>query len=53
MKSSKFAVYESLGDTAIVISRMVDVVMIRALKHETVTEFAEAATVPRRRVGSL
>ena len=38
--------YESLGDTSRVISRMVDVVMIRAFKHETVTGFAEAATVP-------
>ncbi len=38
--------YESLGDTAQVISSMVDVVMIRALKHETVTGFAEASTVP-------
>lgn len=38
--------YESLSDTAIVVSRMVDVVMIRALKHETVAGFAKAATVP-------
>ncbi len=37
---------ESIYDTARVISRMVDVVMIRALKHETVTEFAKASTVP-------
>ncbi len=37
---------ESIYDTARVVSRMVDVVMIRALKHETVTEFAKAATVP-------
>jgi putrescine carbamoyltransferase len=37
---------ESLSDTAQVLSRMVDVVMIRALKHETVTGFAAAATVP-------
>ncbi len=37
---------ESLSDTAKVLSRMVDVVMIRALKHETVTGFAAAATVP-------
>ncbi len=37
---------ESIYDTARVISRMVDVVMIRALKHATVTEFAKAATVP-------
>jgi putrescine carbamoyltransferase len=39
-------VRESLGDTAKVLSRMVDAVMIRALKHETVTGFAAAATVP-------
>jgi putrescine carbamoyltransferase len=39
-------VRESLADTAQVLSRMVDVVMIRALKHETVTGFAENATVP-------
>jgi putrescine carbamoyltransferase len=37
---------ESLSDTAQVLSRMVDVVMIRALKHATVTGFAAAATVP-------
>jgi putrescine carbamoyltransferase len=37
---------ESLSDTAEVLSRMVDVVMIRALKHATVTGFAAAATVP-------
>ena len=39
-------VRESLADTAQVLSRMVDVVMIRALKHETVTGFAEHAKVP-------
>ncbi len=39
-------VRESLADTAQVLSRMVDVVMIRALKHETVTGFAEYAKVP-------
>ena len=39
-------VRESLADTAQVLSRMVDVVMIRALKHETVTGFAQHATVP-------
>lgn len=37
---------ESIGDTAQVLSRMTDVVMIRALKHRTVTSFAEYATVP-------
>ncbi|MBN2047567.1 MAG: hypothetical protein JW750_06995, partial [Anaerolineaceae bacterium] len=35
-----------LGDTAQVLSRMCDVVMIRALKHHTVTGFAKDATVP-------
>jgi len=39
-------VRENIADTARVISRMVDVVMIRALKHETVTNFAKDATVP-------
>ncbi len=39
-------VRESLADTARVISRMVDVVMIRALKHETVVNFAKDASVP-------
>jgi len=37
---------ESLYDTACVISRMVDVIMARTLKHETVVKLAEAATVP-------
>lgn len=37
---------ESLSDTALVVSRMVDVVMIRALEHETVTEFAKYSSVP-------
>ena len=37
---------ESIKDTAKVLSRMVDVIEIRALKHETVTSFAEHATVP-------
>jgi putrescine carbamoyltransferase len=37
---------ESIKDTAKVLSRMVDVIEIRALKHETVTAFAEHATVP-------
>jgi len=37
---------ESLYDTARVISRMVDVIMARTLKHETVVKLAEAATVP-------
>jgi putrescine carbamoyltransferase len=37
---------ESIYDTARVISRMVDGIMIRALKHETVMQVAQAATVP-------
>ena len=37
---------ENIADTAAVISRMVDIVMIRALKHKTVTDFAKYATVP-------
>lgn len=39
-------VRESIYDTARVISRMVDGIMIRALKHETLLQFAQAATVP-------
>lgn len=39
-------VRESLGDTSKVISRMVDVIMARTLKHETVTQLAATATVP-------
>ncbi len=39
-------VRESLFDTSRVISRMVDVIMARTLKHETMTKLAEAATVP-------
>ncbi|MBU2609769.1 MAG: putrescine carbamoyltransferase, partial [Chloroflexi bacterium] len=37
---------ESIYDTSRVISRMVDVIMARTLKHETVMKMAEAATVP-------
>lgn len=37
---------ESLGDTARVLSRMVDAIVVRALKHQTVLGLAEAATVP-------
>jgi len=37
---------ESLGDTSQVLSRMVDVIMARTLKHETITGLAETATVP-------
>jgi putrescine carbamoyltransferase len=37
---------ESLSDTSKVISRMVDVIMARTLKHETVLGLAQTATVP-------
>ncbi len=37
---------ESVADTAKVLSRYLDGVMIRALRHETVTEFAENADIP-------
>ena len=37
---------ETIADTARVVSRYVDGVMIRAAKHETLTEFASAATIP-------
>lgn len=39
-------VRENIKDTARVISRMVDVIMARTLKHETITELAKYATVP-------
>ena len=39
-------VRESLTDTSKVISRMVDVIMARTLKHETITKLTETATVP-------
>lgn len=39
-------VRESLSDTSKVISRYVDVIMARTLKHETITELAKHATVP-------
>ncbi len=39
-------VRESLGDTAQVISRYVDVIMARTLKHETMLGLAKFATVP-------
>lgn len=39
-------VRESLADTARVISRYVDVIMARTLKHETILGLAEHATVP-------
>jgi ornithine carbamoyltransferase len=37
---------ETVADTARVLSRYVDAVMIRAKKRETVEEFASAATIP-------
>jgi ornithine carbamoyltransferase len=37
---------EPISDTARVVSRYVDIIMIRANKHETLTELAEYATVP-------
>jgi len=37
---------ESLKDTALTLSRYVDCIMIRARKHEDVTELAEYSTVP-------
>jgi putrescine carbamoyltransferase len=39
-------VRESIFDTARVISRMVDAIQARTLKHETVLQLAQAATVP-------
>jgi ornithine carbamoyltransferase len=37
---------EPISDTAKVVSRYVDAIMLRAVKHETLTELAEHATVP-------
>src|SRR5205085_8240994 len=37
---------ETIEDTARVLSRMVDAVMIRAVRHEDVERFAHAASVP-------
>lgn len=37
---------EPIEDTARVLSQMLDIVMIRASKHETIAKFAEAATIP-------
>jgi ornithine carbamoyltransferase len=37
---------EPISDTAKVLSRYVDAIMLRASKHETLTELAEHATVP-------
>ena len=37
---------ETISDTAKVLSRYVDIIMIRTLDHEAVVELAEAATIP-------
>lgn len=37
---------ESLGDTAIVLSRLVDILMARVATHDTIETIANAATVP-------
>ena len=37
---------ETIGDTAKVLSRYLDGLMIRAMKHDTLTELVEHATVP-------
>ena len=37
---------ESVADTARVLSRYVDIIMLRATRHETLLELAENATVP-------
>ncbi|WP_268912352.1 putrescine carbamoyltransferase [Lentilactobacillus sp. SPB1-3] len=37
---------ESLGDTAIVLSRLTDILMARVAKHETVEKLAQTSTVP-------
>ena len=37
---------ETIADTARVLSRFVDAIMIRTFSHETLTEMAEAASVP-------
>lgn len=37
---------ESVADTARVLSRYVDMVMIRTFSHDTLTAFADAATIP-------
>src|SRR4030066_1479927 len=39
-------VRESLYDTAMVLSRMCDCIIARTLKHETITNLAQHATVP-------
>ncbi|MDB5607588.1 MAG: argF, partial [Bradyrhizobium sp.] len=37
---------ETIADTARVLSRYVDIIMIRTLEHDTLTELARYATVP-------
>lgn len=37
---------ESMGDTAAVLSRYVDAVMVRMLDHDAVVEFSDHATIP-------
>jgi ornithine carbamoyltransferase len=37
---------ETVADTARVVSRYVDAIMVRARKHETLQEFASAASIP-------
>ena len=38
--------HESVGDTAKVISRLVDIVMARVAQHKTVVELAQGSTIP-------
>ncbi len=45
-QNSQLARGEPISDTAKVLSRYVDVAMIRCFKHETITDFAKHATIP-------
>ena len=45
-KETQISRSEPIEDTARVLAEMVDVVMLRTLRHEDVTAFAEASTVP-------